>query len=235
MNSIRTLSLVGGAALALLPVSQAGALFIPTADARFVDTYYESFCPGCGPEGEDVLFTDADSDAPAAPFASFDASVVAGSSWTASQTSSVSSALLAGVGQAGSETGETGSASSIYDITFDVDVATPYRITGALDNQSSGVALTFQLFEGASLLYEVDGGGVFGTTALSGQDVLAPGTYRLLVQASFSGAGPGDQASYSFELAQIPEPGTGLLVGLGLSVLALRRTRGRAGRRPSRG
>jgi len=69
---------------------------------------------------------------------------------------------------------------------------------------------------------------------ISYQDVLAPGTYRLLVQASFAGAGPGDLASYSFELAQVPEPGTGLLVMLGLSVLSLRRTRGCAPRNPSR-
>jgi hypothetical protein len=234
VNSIRTFSLVGGAALALLPALQAGALFIPTADARFVDSYYESFCPGCGPEGEDEFFSDSDSDAPAVPFAPFDASVEAGSSWTASQSSTVASTLLAGVGQAGTSTGETGNASSIYDITFDVDVATPYKITGVLDNQSSGLALTFQLFEGSNVLYEVDGGGVFGTTPLSNQDVLAPGTYRLLVQASFAGAGAGDQASYSFEFGQVPEPGTGLLVMLGLSVLSLRRTRGCAARDPSR-
>jgi hypothetical protein len=140
--------LLVGAVLAVVPASRAGALFVPTADVRLVDSCYESFCPGCGPEGEDESDIDADSDFPSAPFAPFDASVESGSSWMASQTSSASSALLAGVGQAGTSTGETGSASSIYEISFDVDVATPYSITGTLDHQSFAAQLTFQLLAG---------------------------------------------------------------------------------------
>ena len=206
------------AALLLLPAGRSSALFLPTADARGISSDYTSFCPGCGPDGEDVIFTDPRFDAPSAPFAPFDSSVLSGSSWFATQTSTVGALELAASGSAGTETGEEGGASSVFDVTFTVDDSTPVAITGLLIGSGGGF-LAFTLFEGANVLYQQDGSGL-GTTPLDFDGVLPAGTYRVYAEVSFAGGAIGDQASFDFRVAAVPEPTTAALLGLGLAGLA---------------
>jgi hypothetical protein len=224
MRPILAVLLALAAPLALAEPS--AALFFPAVDARGISSDYTSFCPGCGPNGEDEIFTDPRSDAPASPFAPFDSAVLSGSSWFATQTSTVGDSELAAVGSAGTYTGEEGGASSIYDITFTVDDRTPIAITGALSSQGFSGFVHFTLFDGnANVLYEQDGSGV-ASSILAFDGVLQSGTYRVLAEASFAGGSGGDQAGYDFRLHVVPEPATAALLGLGLaSFAALRRRR----------
>jgi hypothetical protein len=67
-----------------------------------------------------------------------------------------------------------------------------------------------------AILFEADASGVFGTTPLDFAGMLAPGSYRVIAEASFAGGGIGDSAGWDFALRQVPEPSTGLLVVVGL-------------------
>ena len=207
----------------------AAALFVPTVDTRYVGVYYESFCPGCGPEGEDVLFIDSDG-LTASGFNPFSAFVDAGSTYTATQNSSVSAALLTGSGQAGGETGEVGNATSVYDITFDVDGATPYDISGTLENSSSGATLNFQLLQDGNVVHDYNAESVFGSSPFAFSGVLLPGSsYRVIVEATINESI--GQLNWSFSMSAVPEPGTAVLLALGAAGLGSIRSRRATGRR----
>jgi hypothetical protein len=206
----------------VLLAAPASALFIPTADGRYLQSSYYSYCPGCGPDGEDVFYSDFDDAVPSPEFSDFTDEVVAGSTWVASQSSTVAAHRLAGVGSASTDTGEEGGAGSTYEIYFDVSDPTPIALSGSLTGASFSGFLFLSLVNEltSDVIYQSDASGVFGAVPLDFAGVLEPGPYRLYVEASFSGANAGDAVGFDFALAAIPEPGTVLMLGLGLAALA---------------
>jgi hypothetical protein len=194
---------IGVAALLLARVASAG--FIGVEDDRLIVAAYGYDSSG--------FYQSA---APSSPFADFDAAVGTVASVWAVQDSTVTYDLLAGSGSILS--GYLGSAyvdvRSVYDVSFDVDVATAYRLTGTLDAAYLPVSIALS---GASTIFQA--AATFGPRAFDHAGVLEPGRYRLVVGATFGGYGsPAPKMSYQF--AMTPEPHPALLLGLGLLGLA---------------
>jgi len=171
--------------------------------------------------------------APSSPFAFFDVSnflYEAG----AGQTSSVDTQGASGSGYAyaGIDSQYYGSSGrSTFDITFTVTTATPYSLSGDLEIEHGSLfASMLTLYQGATALQSWTADWSAEQVSFGVSGVLAPGTYRLVAEAT---AGPSDYgvdqgytgASYDFAFV-VPEPATGLLVGLGMVSLALRSRRG---------
>lgn len=201
--------------LASLPlwVSNAAASVLLDADDREIVTYVTQ--------------------TPSSPFAFFDVSnflYEAG----AGQTSSADTQGVSGSGYAyaGIDSQYYGSSGrSTFDITFTVTSATPYSLSGGLEIEHGSLFLsTLTLYQGATALQSWTADWDEEQVSFGVSGVLAPGTYRLVAEAT---AGPSDYgvdqgyagASYDFVFV-VPEPATALCVSLGLLSLALRSRRG---------
>ena len=122
-------------------------------------------------------------------------------------------------------------ASSYFNIAFDINELTEVTLTGLLQTEafggsSSNLILTLM---GAGTIFEFQSNGEPSdynlTVAWDGQ--LVAGSYVLSALASpgYPGVSEGyDGASFSFDLTVVPEPGTGLLLALGLLGLPRRRS-----------
>lgn len=114
-------------------------------------------------------------------------------------------------------------------LDFDVDVASMFEITdSAYSLASTNATLNdyFQIFDlsdPSTPLFDVlpSAGGTFDTT-----DVLAPGSYQLRAQVfnHIDDNGSANQ-DLGFSFRVVPEPGTALLIGVGLGWMAVRRFR----------
>jgi hypothetical protein len=159
---------------------------------------------------------------------------------SADQTSNIQSAgSFSGAGNANVgfsvQEFELVSAMSFFDVFFDITTPHAYSLAGTLSaNADGGRALgAFGLDGPTPLSFAAFG---FGTTPLTSNGVLAPGSYHLTVAALFDhgtsvepDAFMGGSASFDFdfrirELQQTPEPATVFLVALGMAAgLAIRK------------
>jgi len=183
----------GAAALGILPVQ----------DDRSIAVAYLS---GSLPDDEAT---------PAPPFSDFDAFVGGVGISNASQTSSLGPTSMSGQGFTGVDGSGDGSGSSTFDVTFQVDEAVAYSLTGSLYTEFAGSAALFgpsgALYQPTIVLLDVN--------VLDATGALSPGVdYRLVV----STAHPDDQGgfgttwSFEFGISALPEPGTGVLFAAGL-------------------
>ncbi len=211
--------LMAGPALAMkLPP---GKEITPISGSRGLSAYGASYCPGCGPDGEDEFYSNSDSDSTVL-LGRWDESVQSLGSG-ASQDTTIADDELGGrldIGLGGS--GEN-DASAGFSATFSVAQVGAYGLVGEL----IGFVETMQVSLASDLGMIVDISSGFGGNDPGGPFtetfVLEPGrTYTLaasLFGYDFSGFGDGA----TIEFALVPEPSTALLVGLGLAAIGVRR------------
>ncbi|RIL08171.1 MAG: hypothetical protein DCC71_00005, partial [Proteobacteria bacterium] len=130
------------------------------------------------------------------------------------------------------------SGDSIYRIVFQLDADLTLRLTGALGATGDGPGGALALLELSTvdpleepllLRFERSAEDAADPLAIDAIVTLRGGVeYRLLVLArafgdSLGGDGPAAlRAEFGFELAEVPEPGSALLVALGLAALRRR-------------
>ena len=164
---------------------------------------------------------------PSAPFATFDA-FVPGQQYSASQHSEVSADLILGQGAAAGYI--DGFARSTLDIVFEVLAPTAIVFDGtltAMGDDFGGDGTGYARLDavgGANVFLESACGfcNVEDVIVAHVETVLAPGTYALSARASVDEFGLA--GSYDFSLTFVPEPSSGVLLGLALFV-ALRARR----------
>src|SRR5262249_9588115 len=120
-------------------------------------------------------------------------------------------------------------ADSRYSITFDVDVETPFSLSGVLSvgNPFIGTAwVTLQT--GTTVLLNRSWDQIHLADAFLYSGSLQPGRYQLDAEADAGGfVRNQDLVSFDVTLLAIPEPSSALLLGIGLAVLIGARTRAR--------
>lgn len=215
--------LAGFVAILLLGLpSVASALDLQTVE-RVVDAQGTSFCPGCGPNGEDESFTNGETIPSSSP-GRFDEEADSVGSY-AFQSSDVTTDIIFGVG--GIELGFTGDNSGRSDllVEFTVPAPTQVRLFGDISTSPGG------FFDAAFVAFADPLGDLLRADAALGPVVfdelfaLQPGTlYRL--EARLSGQDFSGTSSFGdWSVFLVPEPATALLLGLGLAVLARPRSR----------
>src|SRR5687767_14950412 len=211
----------------LLVAQAAAGAFIGVTDARLVTL-------GCSGDNGPGTCSFGQSVSPNPAFADFDHTIdhpptIWQHSITSSQDSSFGPVLLAGTGSVSvgnSNPGDWITVESLYDITFDVDVATPYQLTGALTARSDSGTRTQLTLSGDVEIFSARTPGESGEHLVDFDHagVLDPGRYRLQVRAWTGGLFLQDGQLASFQFQLVPEPTSALLLGLGLALL----TRGRS-------
>jgi hypothetical protein len=215
--------------------STAGALLTPIAQERAVTA--EAMVVA-----EDI-FQDSQTDA-ATDFSPFNANVTAtaGSggpqaprtTGTASQQSQINPDSLIGTGgvtahaDAGFPNNMSATGASDFRVTFSVDQAVDYLLTGLLEASPAPGGDVPPL---ARALLSGPGGDIYaveiesGSAPLLSAGILPPGEYELIVLATATVEASGHDASASFEFSftAVPEPGT--ISGFALLALIARRRR----------
>ena len=207
------------ASLLSLASGPASALSL-LGDERTVKAAYYYDC------GLDICL-DVDETLPVAPFAAFDAAAVSGSA-TAQQTSSVGTTSMTGDGSAALPGSYDAYSRSTFRVEFAVGLPTTIVLDGlltTLDHDYGSTEASYSLGpSGGTPLFESflegPGDGVVHEVPFHVDTVLDPGTYVLEVFA-FADYSYGE-ATYHFDLS-VPEPGTGLLLTLGLAALLVPR------------
>ena len=204
--------------IATAVASPAAAVFEPLNDGRSI--HAEFFDP---------YFSDVRDATPPVPFAPWIDQVYAGGAYLADQSSEAVTATRMAASGSADGFSEYGLARSTFSITFEVSVPTPYTLAGSLsENPVAFNEARFQLSGGSGAIFSA--GASANTILFSHSGVLAPGQYEVLAEAYWHDnleSRPPGVASFDFELLAIPEPGTGLLVGSGLLLLAHRAARAR--------
>lgn len=200
--------------IACLLIASPAAAVILLSDDREVYVFAYVCIDDCVPVGG--------SETPSAPFAPFDATVVgAGSGYSAFQASEVGPDLILGQGSAAGWI--DGDARSTLDVEFEVTTPTAIVFDATLTaygpdfNGDAGALARLDEVGGANLFQESACGWCGGVEDVQGvhvETVLAPGTYALSVHAV--SAEYGYDASYDFSLSFLPEPSSGLLMGIAL-------------------
>lgn len=221
VRALGVLVLLGTAGPALAASLGAAHEINPIAATRSIAASGTSFCPGCGPMGEDESFSNEDS-AMSDLLGVFDEQVLSVGS-DAIQTSNVASddlvvELAVGLGFTGFN-----EASSYFSATFDVATAGTYAVEGAFSHGTPQEHYV-RLDSSSGLVFEI----LFGLGDFREQFALVPGeTYTLEAGVSgFDASGSPSTIGLGFQL--VPEPGTGLMAGLGFSGLAWLRRRRRS-------
>lgn len=216
--------LIGLAAIVLLSATPAwsmklpaGKAIVPESGSRSLSAYGASYCPGCGPDGEDEFYSNGESDSTKL-LGLWDERVQSLGSG-ASQETTIGADELGGrldIGLGGS--GEN-DASASFTATFRVEQPGPYSVVGVMVgfvetmqvSLASDLGLIFSIASGWS---GVDPGGPFSQSF----QLQLGRTYTLtasLLGYDFSGLGDGA----TIEFALVPEPSTALLIGLGLAAI----------------
>lgn len=201
-------------------VQTAGATIIPVSDSRYVEyTVYMGNPPNTTTRLE-----------PSPPFASFDANLGGG---RAVQQSSLAADQILGSGSAygsGPYVGTGFAGVSVLELTFQVDSAADYDLFGVLGTIGESRGSFLRWTEGGVEQFTIlgpDCGSFCNVEMLESFSTtlsLTPGvTYGLRTVASQGGLDGG--GSYDITLQIVPEPATGLLVAMGVSVLAAFRPR----------
>ena len=158
---------------------------------------------------------------------------------SASQNSDLSTAEFGGTGSATSAAEISGpifdsvssNASSSYEVTFTVPVATEIQLSGELDSIGNGTAsVSFDAFSASA-------GSANPTQPFSFSEILVPGTSYILgisgASASaaeidgndFESDAEGGTGSFSFSFTTVPEPATAVLLLMATPALLMRSRR----------
>lgn len=109
----------------------------------------------------------------------------------------------------------SGRGRSTLDVVFSVSVVTPYTLTGSMTANGGGFRILLEaLGGGASDPFDLVH---FADSVLAESGLLQPGTYRLFAEADADATFVGGTATVGYDfLLTVPEPATGVLVGIGL-------------------
>ena len=182
---------------------------------RSVSASYSGYCPRCGPDGEDEYYNVSDREESGLVVGSWSGSA-SSNGVRATQESTITADRIDFAGTASSGYGDHSAGSSLR-ITFRVDEREDWTF---LRNQALEGAVSVRLHANDEEIYR---GGTWSNHDVRPLFRLVPDVdYELFMNVSDFG-GSGYTEAGGIVWFPIPEPGTGLLVGLGLLGLAARR------------
>ena len=173
---------------------------------------------------------ESDSDLRSSTSAGVFSETIAADPAIAFQASDVSPLLLGGAGGASVGGPQSASAQSVFDVTFELVVTHPFDLQGSVQSDKAGGGFTDVDFQftgpGVDLFFAAFDG--FGPTSFNESGVLAPGTYRVLVNADVNNSGGTAifaDGSWRFQLTltdptAVAEPASSALLALSVSALA---------------
>jgi len=244
---MRTRISLAALVVSLCPLAAAAALIVPVSQTRTVSAFAQISAPGGLPSSSSYSAGDfgpwsqtagATSYHPAGPGWYVGNSVRQTSTIGEDRLSAFVTGSFGGAGGVYGPYGGTVDTQSLYDITFDVLEPVTYQLwNGIVQNSQFGgfgshvVTLRNESGQVIAQPFAVDilppGSNDASAWMYAPSSVLSPGRYR--VTAQWDGGYAADPGSWDAGMAMrftaIPEPGTALLVALGLVALVARRSR----------